>query len=225
MSAPSSPSGARPLAHFDRSTLRARLRAALIDFEPGLEVVAEGLPALDRPIDLLATDAAGRIVAVLLASGDAADDDALLFTRGLAVRAWLEDQQPGWLQLVPTLEATSTASVRCLLLAPRFRTVTRAAAESLEPGLLDLVLYRPFEHGGDTWLLLEHQTARDRRPPRATPAESHPAAVAASPLPGLRTGLGVSDFGPTTGNSGGLELVSPARARFDAPGAPEISKN
>jgi len=184
-------------------------------------VIAEGLPAGEGCIDLLAHDARGRIVIVLVAAPDEADHTARLLARGLAVRRWLERDLPGWLQLLPDLEVGADTPVRCIVFARGFDEITRAAAASLPAGWIELALYRPFVHDGDSFLLLEHGGAATL----PEPADVEPAVrpvVPGHPHPtrqdraAFRSGLSEADFDLSRPESRSLGPSAAPRPRFSA---------
>ena len=219
-----------PLAATRR--LRTSLRRALPGFEPGLRILAEGLPAGGGAIDLLGADADGRLVLVFVEPGDREADGALAFARALANRAWVQSEMPGWLQLVPDLDVTPRTEVRCLLLLRELAPSVRAAIRALPDGWIEPVLHRPYTHRGDEFLLLEQV---DRRPeadeseqvepgpePLAESAAggSDPPAESGRPLPALRSGLSRSDFAQRGPSPTPRRRSEPPRPRFDAaPGA------
>jgi len=214
-------------AGFEPSQLRARLRHALPSLEPDLHVIAEALPVRDGSIDLLAQNGQGELVIVLIAGKDDRDEAALLFVRAVATRDWLAADLPGWLQLLPDLEIGPTTPVRCLLLARHFDQTTRAAAAALPAKWLDLAIYRPFEHAGDTYLLLEHapevrnepvtEGAQASRGPAPTALRPSPKApTRQSPAPTLRSGLSDSDFKLSHAERSALDQGESPRPRYSA---------
>ena len=99
-----------------RPELLRELRHTLLDAQPELRIVAQGLLGAQTPIDFVGIEASGRLVLVLVADDDR---DLELLARGLAQRAWVEPRVSDWLQLAPDLGVRPRAGIRLLLLAPR----------------------------------------------------------------------------------------------------------
>ncbi len=214
--------------------LRERLRRALPGLEPGLRVLAEGLPAQGGSIDLLGVDADGRLVLVFVAEdrGEADAPAALGLARALGTRAWVRAEMPGWLQLVPDLEVGRHTEVRCLLLARALSPTVRAAVDALPEGWIEPLIYRPFAHRGDEFLLLEQLSPPS--PPAVRVTQGGPAAPAEQarpgdeteprpgpPLPPLRSGLTEADFRQPAPRPGEPRRSERPRPRFEA--APEVA--
>ena len=124
---------------------RRALRDRLTELEPGLEVLAEGVLGESSEIDLLARDARGAVVVVLMG---ASGEDLALLARGLAQAEWARRRVRDWLQLAPEIGLSTEAEARALLLCPGFQPETLLAAASLPPGRVELVQTR-FESQAD----------------------------------------------------------------------------
>jgi hypothetical protein len=184
-------------------------------------VIAEGLPARDGSIDLLAQDAGGQLVIVLLAPGGAPHDGALLLARGLATRDWLLGDLPGWLQLLPDLEVGPDTPVRCILFCRDFDPTTRAAVAALPDGWIELAIYRPYVHAGDSFLLLEHGGAHSlggAKAARPTRLETVSSATVDGMedrgQPAFRSGLSESEFELSRAERRSLSSGAPPRPRY-----------
>jgi hypothetical protein len=186
-----------------------RRRAIRRELERGAEplrVVAEDVLALHSRIDLVALDARGRAVAVVI--GTAGDDPGLL-GRALAHRVWLQTHLPDWLKIAPDLGADPQAPAAALVIAPSFDPETVAAAASLPEGWLELARAHsaePRAHSAEpralgTWLL-ERGLHRTRpRPPRSDGRTTE----SASELPPFRSGLTPQEIGLTREETAAFE--------------------
>ena len=76
-----------------RPELLRELRHTLLDAQPELRIVAQGLLGAQTPIDFVGIEASGRLVLVLVADDDR---DLELLARGLAQRAWVEPRVSDW---------------------------------------------------------------------------------------------------------------------------------
>ncbi len=152
-----------------RPELLRRLRARLGNVDPGLRYVAENLLGAEARIDLLAIDARGN--PVLLLVGEAGEDLALV-GRALAQRAWVEARLGDWLQLAPDLGLAAGAAVRVVLLCPAFRPETLAAARALGAEAPELTTYRCLRNGAELGLLLEPVAAEPGPPGEPASVES-----------------------------------------------------
>ena len=94
---------------------------ALSRADPALRTLATGVLIGASPIDAVALDEQGQLVAVF----DAREDDLACFTRALGALADLERSLPTW---------WDAGEPRALLLAPAFQPATRAASERLTGG-------------------------------------------------------------------------------------------
>lgn len=201
------------------------MRRALPGLEPDLEAIAEGLPAGEDCIDLLAHDGQGRIVIVLVADRDDVCETARLLARGLAARRWLERDLPGWLQLLPELEIGADTPVRCILFARRFDELTRAAAAALPADWVELAIYRPFVHDGHSFLLLEHggagsPTDRPRGETAVRPAAAIQPRRARQDEAAFRSGLTEADFELSRPERRSLGPMESPRPRY----APDVRR-
>ncbi len=195
-----------------------RIQRALPGLESGLRLLADGLPAPSGLIDVLGVDAAGRPVLVFVVEGAHADDGrvALGLARALGARAWLQSEQPGWLQLVPEIARSDVVVPRCLLLVRSLSPMLRAAIEALPDRWIEPVVYRPFSHGGDDFLLLEQlappapDTARGASEPDGDPRPTDPPTADGPPLPPLRSRLTEADF-----RADPVSQSAQARPRFE----------
>ncbi len=176
-----------------RPELLRELRHTLLDAQPELRIVAQGLLGAQTPIDFVGIEASGRLVLVLVADDDR---DLELLARGLAQRAWVEPRVSDWLQLAPDLGVRPRAGIRLLLLAPRFRPETADAAQALASEARELWGYRRLRHGSGIAVLIEPPATA---PPPARPGnETRPPTVqAAGRSGGFRTGLSEADLGLT----------------------------
>lgn len=197
-------------------------------------MLAEGLPAAEGVIDLLGTDAQSRLVVVCTDRQGGAPASALAFARALGIRRWLTTEMPGWLQLVPDLEVGADTPIRLLLLLKDATGPVHSAIEALPAGWIEPVIYRPYSHRGDTFLLLEHVGSPPAPPaetaatdpqqidPPAPLAREHATASAADapPLPALRSGISEADFGRARhGRQAGKAAAEAVRPRFDVTGS------
>jgi hypothetical protein len=183
-----------------RAELRQQIRDQLQALEPGLRVVAENVLGLASPIDLIAVDAKGSAVAVVIAGQG---EDAEQFTRALAERSWLGPRVRDWAQLAPHLGIQTDMPPRIVLAAPDFAPETEAAAASLRAGVLRLVRYYEVAGANGRTLRLEHMVPR----PAPGVVQPGPQVPDAEPLPAFRSGLSESDLG--------LTVDDPAELRRD----------
>lgn len=128
-----------------RSEVRLALRAALPRAGRPLRILAEDVTGLERQLDLVAADGAGRVVLVLVAGS--ASESLELVAAGLAERAWLEPRLGDWRQLAPELDLRPKLGVELLLVAPEFPPAARAAAQAADPRGISLACAR-FAAGG-----------------------------------------------------------------------------
>lgn len=115
----------RPVLPASRSEARRGLRDAVERLGRPLRVLAEDILGLDRSLDLVCADPAGRVVVVLLGR---AGEDLELVADGLAQRAWLEPRLGDWRKLAPGLDVRPDLGVGALLVAPDFGARAREAA-------------------------------------------------------------------------------------------------
>lgn len=135
-----------------RAELIAAIRHRAARLDPSLRILAQDLLAADTTIDLVAVDASGRLVLVMVGN---VDEDLALFTRALAQRAWVAPRVRDWLQLAPALGLRLDAPVKLSLLAPSFRPETLAAAGVLGAEVVELSTYRWVETSGSVGVLIE----------------------------------------------------------------------
>jgi hypothetical protein len=170
------------VAEPERAELLRRVGECLAAGEDRLEIVADQILGLESRIDLLARDAAGQVVLVLLAG---AGEDLLRLGDALAQRSWATPRVRDWAKLAPSLGLRAELGVRTLLLAPSFDPRTLAAALSLGPELIELWGYRcaPTPVGVSVSLErpLGHEAGARERPP-------------ARPLSTFRSGLRPEDL-------------------------------
>jgi hypothetical protein len=176
-----------------RPELLRETRLALLDAQPGLRIVAQGLLGAQAPIDFVAIEADGRLVLILVADDD---QDLELLARGLAQRAWVTPRIADWLQLAPELGVRRQAGIRLVLLAARFRPETEAAAQALGEDAPELWSYRCVRNGSDVAVLVEPPHTQLAPPPPAHELEPEPA-QAPGHSSGFRTGLSEADLGLT----------------------------
>jgi hypothetical protein len=168
-----------------RGRLRGGLREGLAKLEPGLRVLAEDVLGLETSVDLVAADAAGRLVLVLVAEPGReleAVADALAQARFLAPRV------KDWRKLAPDLPVDPERGVRAWVVAPEFCARTRAAAEAMGPERVELVRSRAAARGGAGDLELR-RLAEPRAAERLAPGP------AVEPESTFRTGLSDADLG------------------------------
>lgn len=177
-----------------RAQLLEQLCAGLDRLDPTLRLLARGVLGADAPIDLVAVDAAGRSVLILVGGPG---EDLELVARGLAQRAWLEPRLADWLQLAPNLGLRPEARARLVLLCPEFGPSARSAARAADPEHLSLATFRCLRNGGEALVLIEPLGAAAARSPGGAPAA------------GFRTGLREIDLG----------LTPEERREFDSPPA------
>jgi hypothetical protein len=176
-----------------RPELLRETRLALLDAQPGLRIVAQGLLGAQAPIDFVAIEAEGRLVLVLVADDD---QDLELLARGLAQRAWVAPRIADWLQLAPDLGVRQRAGIRLVLLAARFRPETEAAAQALGEDAPELWIYRCVRNGSGVAVLVEPPHTQLAAPPAADELGPEPA-QAPGQASGFRTGLSEADLGLT----------------------------
>lgn len=143
--------------------LRRTLRRQLEQMQPPLRTLAENVLADGSRIDLVTRDPLGGVVVVLIAD---IGQDLEVFTRALAHRSWVQQRVPDWTQLAPELDLSP--SVHALVLCPKFRPETIAAARSVEP-LVRLSVYRDLQDVSGPLLLEPIQATPDPQT-RAQPA-------------------------------------------------------
>jgi hypothetical protein len=165
-----------------RAELLRRLRGRLGDAVPGWQLLAEDVLGAETPIDFVGAEPSGRVVLVLVGTGD---DDLEGVARALAQRAWLEPRVRDWLKLAPNLRVRPEAGVRAVLLWPAFRAETRAAARSLGPEAVSLAVYRFVRDASGEDVLVELPD-----PPRG------PCRAPVAPAP-FRAGITDEDLGLT----------------------------
>ena len=159
-----------------QADLRRALRRELEQLRPPLRILAENVLAEGSRIDLVARDALGDLVVVMIGR---VGDDLELFTRALAHRAWVEARIPDWLQLAPELELSS--NVHALLMCPEFQPETLAAAQVALPPV-QLSVYRDLLAGARSFLLEPASSPR----PTAPRVESAPQQAQELPEPTTR---------------------------------------
>jgi hypothetical protein len=170
----------------ERGRLRSHLRDGLAKLEPGLRVLAEDVLGLETSLDLVAADAAGRLVLVLVAAPGRELEtiaDALAQSRFLAPRV------KDWCKLAPDLPLEPELGVRALVVAPGFCARARAAAEAIGRERLELVRSRPASAAASGELELRRAAEGAVRPLADPPAAAGEAESA------FRTGLTDADLG------------------------------
>jgi hypothetical protein len=148
-----------------RPEVRLALRDALPQAGRPLRILAEDVTGLERRLDLVAADGAGRAVLVLVAGS--ASESLELVAAGLAERAWLEPRLGDWRQLAPELDLRPGLGIELLLVAPEFPPAARAAAQAADPHGIALASARFAARGpsGRPEILLE--SLGDAEPPVA----------------------------------------------------------
>lgn len=169
------------------------MRLALAGTEPALRIVAQGLLGAQTPIDFVGIETDGRLVLILVADDD---QDLELLARGLAQRAWVEPRVADWLQLAPELGVQPRAGIRVLLLAPRFRPETEAAAQALGPDAPELCGYRCLRNGTGVSVLIEPARVAPPNAPRSSEVQPTPE-PSRRQAGAFRTGLSEADLGLT----------------------------
>jgi hypothetical protein len=136
----------------DRGALAQLVSERCQDLEEGLVVLGQGVgSAKIGPIDILATDAHGRLVAIdVTPSGG----DQLLL-EGLAHVRWLRQNHRQVAHLVPEQKVDLTLFPRLILVAQDFSTALREAIEGLGTPATDLFRFRWLKAGDRKGLLLE----------------------------------------------------------------------
>jgi hypothetical protein len=167
-----------------RAELRRALRERIHELGASLRVVAEEVLGESSAVDLVAIDAAGGVVLVLI--GDEGDD-AELFTRSLALRSWVASRLRDWAQLAPSLELRPEAPVRSILVCPAYDPETLCAARSLGEGAPELRIARCVQDGPQRSVLLEAAPAAEGGRPLRRPGEPR------EPAP-FRSGLSEADL-------------------------------
>lgn len=143
---------------------RRALRAALEDLEGGLRVLAEDFLGLEDAIDLVAADAARRLV-VVLAVEPGRELEAV--GRALAQCEFMGPRVADWKKLAPDLPLDPEAGTRALLVAREFPATARLAARATGNDRIGLVRWLPAGRQGED-LQLELVDGRPRREaPRA----------------------------------------------------------
>lgn len=200
--------GIRAVRVSSRAEARSALRGAVEGLGRPLRVLAEDISGLDRALDLVCADPAGRVVLVLLG---AEGEDLELVAEGLAQRAWLEPRLDDWRKLAPGLDVRPELGVGILLVAPDFGARARQAARAA-PGIGLARVRFVATAGGDPAretpvALLErlespHAPAAEARPGAAPPPGTDRTvpdrATSAAPhrRPAFRTGLSEADLRP-----------------------------
>ncbi|MCS5636001.1 MAG: hypothetical protein NZ990_05750 [Myxococcota bacterium] len=174
--------------------LRRDVRQRIAQIDPDLRIIADDFMGLASPIDLMAVNGRGGVVLILLALEG--EDDAALLTRALAQRAWAGPRVRDWANLAPDLELAADAPVRAILLAPSFGVETRAAANSLRGGAIELIRFVSVRAGSERGLLLEPVgDGAGRRARRPAESRKPPARKPNRPLPRFRSQLTDADLG------------------------------
>jgi len=191
-----------------RAEARSALRDAVEELGRPLRVLAEDISGLDRSLDLVCADPAGRVVLVLLG---AEGEDLELVADGLAQRAWLEPRLEDWRKLAPGLDVRPELGVGILLVAPEFGARARRAARAT-PGIglarVRLAATAGSQPARETpealleLLEISDAPAAEARPGAVSPPDpvgGDPGkAIAAPPRrrPAFRTGLSEADLRP-----------------------------
>jgi hypothetical protein len=119
---------------------------------PPLRVVASELMGAASTIDLLAVDAEGVVVLLIIGGGG---KDLEMFTRALAQREWVQPRLSDWIQLAPGLQINADARIRVLLLCPSFQEETLMAARGPAGHDIELGLLRCIRNGSQAAVLVE----------------------------------------------------------------------
>jgi len=149
------------------------------DLHASLRILARDVLGAGSTIDLVAADASGQVVLVMVAE---ADEDLASFTRAIAQRAWVAPRVRDWMQLAPDLGVRPDAPVTVSLLAPSFRPETRVAAGAFGDDAVTLSTYRWIRAGSSDAVLFERHAlgrqtvAKPLHPPAAGATEPAPAA-------------------------------------------------
>jgi hypothetical protein len=133
--------------------LRRTLRSEFEQLEPGLRVLAEDFLGLEANLDLLATDADGRLVLALVADPGRELEG---IANAMAQAEFCAPRIRDWQKLAPDLPLRPEGEVRTFLLAREFPAPALLAARALgertalvrchigdEPGALRLQLLTP----------------------------------------------------------------------------------
>jgi hypothetical protein len=161
------------------------VRRRITDLGSSLRVVAQDVLGAEDPIDLVAIDAEGRAVVVLVAEGG---EGLPLLALGLAQRAWLAPRLRDWAQLAPALGLRPEATPRLLLVAPGFDARLLGAVRAIDPEGIELAVHRTVANGAASEVLLEPL----RRAGLDVPA---PGVPSVPPLSAFRSGLSDADLG------------------------------
>ncbi len=169
---------------------RRALRAALGRLGRPLRVLAEDVGGISGPIDLVAVDPAGRVVAVLVdldVSGG-----LTLVGRALAERADLAPRVDDWRKLAPELALAADAGVECVLVSADFAPATMAAVSAAGPGLTPMRIRFVAQPGAASPRALLERPGVEPEPPRTPAAEPTPLRAV------FRTGLGEAELASRT---------------------------
>jgi hypothetical protein len=204
-----------------RAELLEAIRHRGANLQPALRILAEELLGAGSTIDLVAVDAEGGLVLVLIGESG---EDLELFTLGIAQRAWVTARVRDWLQLAPTLAIRPEAPVKLSLLAPFFRPETVAAAGTLGPGTVELSTYRWIQNGAAAGVLIEPLATPEERAPgmrgqRASEPEPISASLITEPTSGPEPEL-EAVLEAETGTQPRSPAGTPARAEANASTAP-----
>lgn len=130
--------------------LRRALRAAVEDLEGGLRVLAEDFLGLEDAIDLVAADAARRLV-VVLAADPGRELEAV--ARALAQCEFMGPRVADWKKLARDLPLDPEAGTRALVVAREFPMAARLAARAVGVGRIGLLRCLPAARPGEALLL------------------------------------------------------------------------
>jgi hypothetical protein len=111
------------------------IRREIERLEPGLRILAEDVLAHRSRIDLVASDARRRAVAVLVAEPEIG---SRAIATVLAHRSWLLDHIADWLKFAPGLAIDAKAPVRAWVIAADFDPELIAAASALPDRWIEL---------------------------------------------------------------------------------------
>jgi hypothetical protein len=184
-----------------RAELIAAIRDGSASLDPSLRILAENILGAGSQIDLVAADAEGRVVLVMLGEEG---EDRDLFTRALAQRAWVAPRVRDWIQLAPSLGLRPDSSVTASILCPSYSPETVVAADAVGAQILQLSTYRWVQSGAATHVLIEPSPRAQgadqpvtRRVSGTSTGHSTAAEDGAGPGAPFRTGLTEEDLNLT----------------------------
>lgn len=161
--------------------LRRTLRSEFEQLEPGLRVLAEDFLGLEAHLDLLATDAEGRLVLAIVAEPGRELEG---IANAMAQAEFCAPRVRDWRKLAPDLPLRPEAGVRSFVLAREFSAPAVLAGAALGETRITLVRFHPGEEPGALHLQLLTRPRRRVDAPRPTRS-------------GFRFGLTDADLGLT----------------------------